>query len=128
MRILATAIVIAIAATSAGCSASSSSSSRTAAQPVTQTTATPAKSVAEPTKATSGSVHGKALPAHLVGRPLNIAERMLHRAGISYKVIPLHGHVNDAASRWGVCEMEPVPNALSPVVDLVVAQLRCGGR
>jgi hypothetical protein len=131
MRIVATAIVIAIAATSAGCSGSSSSSSRAPAQTVTQTTAAPTKAAAGPTKATSGSGRGaKALPAHLAGRPLDVAEGMLHRSGISYKVIPLHGRVNDAATRWGVCETMPVANRpeSSPVVDLIVAQLKCGGR
>ena len=131
MRILATAIVIAIAATSAGCSGSSSSPSRAAAQPVTQTTAAPTKGAVGPTRATSGSARvAKALPAHLVGRPLDVAEGMLHRAGISYKLIPLHGHVRGAASRWGVCETKPAANSTEsfPVVDLIVALLRCGGR
>ena len=134
MRILATAIVIAIAAASVGCSGSSPSPSRAAAQPVTQTTAAPSNSAAGPTKATSGSRRAVKtlpahLPAHLVGRPLDVAERMLHRAGISYKLIPLHGHINGVATRWGVCETVPVANSTesSPVVDLVVARLRCGG-
>ena len=130
MRILATAIVIAIAATSAGCSGSSSSSSRAPAQTVTQTAAAPTQAAAGPTAAASGSIHrGKAVPAHLAGRPLDVAEGMLHTAGISYKVIPLHGQFNGAASHWGVCDTASVANMSesSPVVDLLVARLRCGG-
>ena len=123
MRILATAIVIAIAVTSAGCSGNSSSSSRAPAQTVTQTTAAP-------TTAASGSLHrGKAVPAHLVGRPLDVAEGMLHAAHISYKVIPLHGRLSGAASQWGVCDTASVANMSesSPVVNLIVARLKCGG-
>ncbi len=130
MRIVATAIVIAIAATSAGCSASSSSSSRAPAQTVTQTTAAPTQTAAGPAEATPGSERGsKTVVAHMVGRSLDVAERMLHSAGISYKVIPLHGQVNGAATRWGVCETKPVPGMTesSTVVDLIVAQLKCGG-
>ena len=138
MRIVATAVVIAIAATSAGCGGSSSSSSRAPAQAVTQTTAAPARPsaaatrpAAGPTKATSGSGRGaNTVLTHLVGRPLDNAEGMLHSAGISYKVIPLHGHVNDATTRWGVCETKPVASRHeSPsVVELIVARLKCGGR
>jgi hypothetical protein len=127
MRILATAIVIAIAAASAGCSGSPSSSSRAPAQ---TTTAAPTQAAAGPTAAASGSIHrGKAVPAHLVGRQLDVAEGMLHAAHISYKVIPLHGRVSGAASQWGVCDTASAANMSesSPVVALLVARLRCGG-
>jgi hypothetical protein len=130
MRILATAIVIAIAAMSAGCSGSSSSSSRAPAEPVPQTTTTaPTQAAAGPTAAASGSIHrGKAVPAHLVGRQLDVAEGMLHAAHISYKVIPLHGRVSGAASQWGVCDTTSVNmSESSPVVNLIVARLKCGG-
>lgn len=129
MRILATAIVIAIVAASAGCSGSSSSSSRASAQTATQATAAPTQAAAGPTAAASGSIHrGKAVPAHLVGRQLDVAEGMLHAAHISYKVIPLHGRVSGAASQWGVCDMTSVNmSESSPVVNLIVARLKCGG-
>jgi hypothetical protein len=126
MRILATAIVIAIAAASAGCSGSSSSSSGARAQ---TTTTAPTQAAAGPTAAASGSIHrGKAVPAHLVGRQLDVAEGMLHAVHISYKVIPLHGRVSGAASQWGVCDMTSVNmSESSPVVNLIVARLKCGG-
>jgi len=137
MRILATAIVIAIAAMSAGCSGNSSSSSPAPGQTATQMTAAPTQAAAgptntaaRPTTAASGSIHrGKAVPAHLAGRPLDVAEGMLHTAGISYKVIPLHGQFNGAASHWGVCDTASVANMSesSPVVDLLVVRLKCGG-
>lgn len=130
MRILATAIVVAIAVTSAGCSGNSSPSSRAPAQTVTPTTAAPTRTAAGPTTAAPGSIYrGKAVPAHLVGRPLDVAEGMLHTAHISYKVIPLHGRVSGAVSSWGVCDTTSVANTSrsSPVVELIVARLKCGG-
>ena len=128
MRILATAIVVAVAVTSAGCSSNSSSSSGAPAQTVAPTTAAPTQAAGGPTATASGSIHrGKAVPAHLVGRSLDVAESMLHTAHISYKVIPLHGQFNGAASRWGVCETVPFVNGASQVVDLIVAESKCGG-
>jgi hypothetical protein len=158
MRVLATTIVIAVAAASAGCGKSSSSSSGAPAQTVTQTTAPPvsqtkttaspikttvrqAKVTAPPTKATSGpgrrattlsSAGGsaKAVPTHLVARPLDVAERTLHKAGIAYKVIPLHGHANDAAAHWAVCETQPAAGRTerSRSVELLVVYSKCGAR
>jgi hypothetical protein len=54
---------------------------------------------------------------------------MLRNSGISYKVIPLHGHGTVAASSWGVCETTPVatPSLTGGTsVGLVVAHLKCG--
>ena len=150
MRIAATVIVIAIAATSAGCGGSSSSSSHAPAQ-TAQATVAPTAATAAATTTTSGrgrvaktvssgghrakTVSGsgyraKTGPTHLVGRPVDVAESMLKGAGISYKLIPLHGHANDVGPHWGVCETQPAAGSSegSPGVDLMVAHLRCGAR
>jgi hypothetical protein len=88
------------------------------------------KPAATPTPPASRTARGvKALPAHLVGRSLEVATTMLRNAGISYKVIPLHGHGTAAASSWGVCETTPVatPSLTGATsVGLVVAHLKCG--
>ena len=159
MRIVATAIVIATAAASAGCGGGSSSSSRAPSQTLAQTTAVSTRSAAAssrhaaartrsaaapkpaPTNMTSGSRRGAhTVPTHparrfkslakLVGRPLDVARRMLQHAGISYKVIPLHGHANDAAAHWGVCETAPTGGKFgtSEGIGLIVAYLKCGAR
>jgi hypothetical protein len=158
MRIIATAIVIALTATSAGCGGSSSSSSGAPARTVTQATAAPTAPTARrtqptaaptqptaaptqptaapngrsarPTRTTPGAARGaRTVPTQLVGRPLDVAMSRLRNAGISYKVIPLHGHSVDGATHWGVCETKAVevPGLASGTsVDLIVAHLRCG--
>ena len=97
------------------------------------------KPAAASTKTTSGSRRGAhTVPTHpaggfkslakLVGRPLDVARRMLQSAGISYKVIPLHGHANNAAAQWGVCETAPMGGKFggSGGIGLIVARLKCG--
>lgn len=136
MRIVPTAIITAIMAVSAGCGGSSSSSSRSLTQAATQKTSAGTTTTSAPTAATSartkkGSKSARTAttaPIRLVGRRLDVAERMLKKAGISYVVIPLHGHGRAAAAGWGVCETRPAAASSDavPRIDLLVAHLRCG--
>jgi hypothetical protein len=68
------------------------------------------------------------VPAHLVGRTLEVAEALLNRAGVPYKIIPLHGHVKAADNHWGVCEIQGAAGSSDwyPSVALIVGRLRCG--
>jgi hypothetical protein len=153
MRIVPTAIIIAVGAMSTGCGGNSSSSSGAPAQESGQTTsARTATTVAQMTRArtkttpaqtsparakanaprankTSGSGPGaKTGQIHLVGRSLAGAETVLNKAGISYNVIPLHGHNQDAVAHWGVCETTPAAGSSegAPRVDLLVGHFKCG--
>ena len=139
MRIAATVIVIAIVTAGAGCGSRSSAfspSQTVASDSATQTTpaptttnATRTATVAASATTTSTSKSGaKTMPAHLIGQRLDVTERILRDAGISYKLIRLHDHAGGAPSGWGVCETNPAPGKRlsSAHVDLIVVHSKCG--
>jgi hypothetical protein len=70
----------------------------------------------------------KIVPTHLINQRLDVAERVLHDAGIAYRVIRLHSHAGGTTSGWGVCETTPHLGARvsSAPIDLIVVHARCG--
>jgi hypothetical protein len=68
------------------------------------------------------------VPPDLVGRRLDVAERMLRRTGIAYSVIRLHSHAVGSTSQWGVCETMPAGASTegAPGIELLVVHAKCG--
>ena len=152
IRVIGPVIVIGLAAAAAGCGGSSSvqlASVQSGARPTTAATQpaasrsqTAAAKLAAKTTPRGGRTatvttvavrprQKATVPRHLVGKRLDIAERMLRTARVRYTVIALHGRVSKrTTAQWGVCETMPAAKSsgFSPAVDLLVARHRCGGR
>jgi hypothetical protein len=71
-----------------------------------------------------------AVPPHLVGKRLDVAEQMLGAAHVQYKLITLHGRFNGVTITWGVCDTASAPGSVRRFsgLELLIAMHRCGAR